>query len=294
VGTRENAIRRFPSHPHPTVCVRAAEIDCSADNASKTVARRFQLRKSGGVVALTTQGAGAWSREWQSMPEYPLLWSQTLRHVLPGLHADGLSARVDHALSGNLLLFARFSDTPSSTAFGFSQANRVQLSDRSATLGLNAAISQSVSNEFRLNGTWTTGNSIWATSSCYSDPLLFGANAPCVSFYRFAVGGLEPLLVGSSAGNGQHLWSVVDTVGIRRGGHEIRMGIDYHHRLNVAETASFCQRMPMGTLDFIEEPIRDESQCPSQNQCRIPRALLSTISQSWGGSRAVPKYLIRR
>ena len=42
-------------------------------------------------------------------------------------------------------------------------------------------------------------------------------------------------------------------------GSEITLGIDYHHRLSVAETASFCQRMPRGTLDFIEEPIRDES-----------------------------------
>lgn len=37
------------------------------------------------------------------------------------------------------------------------------------------------------------------------------------------------------------------------------LGIDYHHRLSVAEAASFCQRMPSGTLDFIEEPIRDET-----------------------------------
>lgn len=37
------------------------------------------------------------------------------------------------------------------------------------------------------------------------------------------------------------------------------LGIDYHHRLNVAETASFCQRMPSGTIDFLEEPIRDET-----------------------------------
>ncbi len=37
------------------------------------------------------------------------------------------------------------------------------------------------------------------------------------------------------------------------------LGIDYHHRLSVAETASFCQRMPRGTLDFLEEPIRDET-----------------------------------
>lgn len=37
------------------------------------------------------------------------------------------------------------------------------------------------------------------------------------------------------------------------------LGIDYHHRLSVAEAASFCQRMPAGTLDFLEEPIRDET-----------------------------------
>ena len=42
-------------------------------------------------------------------------------------------------------------------------------------------------------------------------------------------------------------------------GSEIVLGIDYHHRLSIAETASFCQRMPVGTLDFIEEPIRDET-----------------------------------
>ncbi|MBL8045063.1 MAG: mandelate racemase/muconate lactonizing enzyme family protein [Anaerolineales bacterium] len=42
-------------------------------------------------------------------------------------------------------------------------------------------------------------------------------------------------------------------------GSEIVLGIDYHHRLSIAETASFCQRLPSGTLDFIEEPIRDET-----------------------------------
>ena len=42
-------------------------------------------------------------------------------------------------------------------------------------------------------------------------------------------------------------------------GPEPVLGIDYHHRLSVAEAASFCQRMPSGTLDFLEEPIRDET-----------------------------------
>jgi galactonate dehydratase len=37
------------------------------------------------------------------------------------------------------------------------------------------------------------------------------------------------------------------------------LGVEYHHRLSVAEAASFCQRMPPGTLDWLEEPIRDET-----------------------------------
>ncbi|MGL6210351.1 MAG: mandelate racemase/muconate lactonizing enzyme family protein [Paracoccaceae bacterium] len=42
-------------------------------------------------------------------------------------------------------------------------------------------------------------------------------------------------------------------------GDQVVLGIDWHHRLSVAEAASFCQKMPSGTLDFLEEPIRDET-----------------------------------
>lgn len=42
-------------------------------------------------------------------------------------------------------------------------------------------------------------------------------------------------------------------------GKSVTIGLDYHHRLSIPETVSFLQRMPSGTLDFIEEPIRDES-----------------------------------
>ena len=37
------------------------------------------------------------------------------------------------------------------------------------------------------------------------------------------------------------------------------LGTDYHHRLSVAEAASLLQMLPPHTLDFIEEPIRDET-----------------------------------
>ena len=42
-------------------------------------------------------------------------------------------------------------------------------------------------------------------------------------------------------------------------GPDVVLGVDYHHRLSVAEAASFCQKMPRATLDFVEEPIRDET-----------------------------------
>ncbi|MGA1380527.1 MAG: mandelate racemase/muconate lactonizing enzyme family protein, partial [Schleiferiaceae bacterium] len=39
----------------------------------------------------------------------------------------------------------------------------------------------------------------------------------------------------------------------------IPLGVEYHHRLSVAEAAAFCQQVPAGTMAFLEEPIRDET-----------------------------------
>jgi galactonate dehydratase len=62
------------------------------------------------------------------------------------------------------------------------------------------------------------------------------------------------------------------------------LGIDYHHRLTVAEAASFCQKMPPGTLDFLEEPIRDE--CPEayeslRTMTDVPFAIGEEFASKW-------------
>lgn len=62
------------------------------------------------------------------------------------------------------------------------------------------------------------------------------------------------------------------------------LGVEYHHRLSVAEAASFCQRMPKGTLDFLEEPIRDE--CPEayealRRMTDVPLAIGEEFSSKW-------------
>jgi galactonate dehydratase len=67
-------------------------------------------------------------------------------------------------------------------------------------------------------------------------------------------------------------------------GSEAVVGIDFHHRLNVAETASFCQRMPSGTLDFLEEPIRDETPEAYEALRRmvdVPFAIGEEFSSKW-------------
>lgn len=67
-------------------------------------------------------------------------------------------------------------------------------------------------------------------------------------------------------------------------GPDIVLGIDYHHRLSVAEAASFCQRMPRGTLDFLEEPIRDETPEAYESlrtMVDVPFAIGEEFSSKW-------------
>lgn len=67
-------------------------------------------------------------------------------------------------------------------------------------------------------------------------------------------------------------------------GSEIVLGIDWHHRLSVAEAAGFCQRMPLGTLDFIEEPIRDETPdayATLRTLTQVPFAIGEEFSSKW-------------
>jgi len=46
---------------------------------------------NGFVMAFTSQGAGTWTREWISRPDYPLFWSQALRNFLPAAGQEGLN-----------------------------------------------------------------------------------------------------------------------------------------------------------------------------------------------------------
>ncbi|GAC1384157.1 MAG: galactonate dehydratase [Herpetosiphon sp.] len=67
-------------------------------------------------------------------------------------------------------------------------------------------------------------------------------------------------------------------------GSDLTLGVDYHHRLSIAETASFCQRLAPGTIDFLEEPIRDEAPeayAALRKMTAIPFAVGEEFSSKW-------------
>jgi galactonate dehydratase len=71
-------------------------------------------------------------------------------------------------------------------------------------------------------------------------------------------------------------------------GRKVTLGIDFHHRLSLAEAISFCHRMPRGTLDFLEEPIRDESPEAYETLRRsvdVPLAIGEEFASKW---QAIP------
>ena len=67
-------------------------------------------------------------------------------------------------------------------------------------------------------------------------------------------------------------------------GSEPVLGVEYHHRLSVAEAASFCHRLPRGAIDFLEEPIRDESPEAYESlrtMVDVPFAIGEEFSSKW-------------
>ncbi len=67
-------------------------------------------------------------------------------------------------------------------------------------------------------------------------------------------------------------------------GRDLCLGIDLHHRYSPAEIASFCNMLPPGTLDFLEEPIRSESPeayAMLRQMTNIPFAVGEEFASKW-------------
>jgi galactonate dehydratase len=79
--------------------------------------------------------------------------------------------------------------------------------------------------------------------------------------------------------------TAAELIAIRREfGPGLCIGVDLHHRLSVAEAASFCAMLPPGTIDFLEEPIRcetPEAYRTLRTMTNIPFAVGEEFASKW-------------
>jgi galactonate dehydratase len=80
------------------------------------------------------------------------------------------------------------------------------------------------------------------------------------------------------------IWSKTDK--------RVALGIDYHHRLSVAEAAQFCQMVPRGSLSFLEEPIRNENP-DAYATLRTMTDVPFAIGEEWPSKWAALPYIER-
>jgi galactonate dehydratase len=91
--------------------------------------------------------------------------------------------------------------------------------------------------------------------------------------------------------------SALRVIAVReRFGDGLMLGIDYHHRLSPAEAASFCQRLPDGALDYLEEPIRAENPgayAALRQLTTMPFAVGEEFSSKWQAAPFIERDLIQ-
>jgi hypothetical protein len=154
---------------------------------------------------------------------------------------DALSIRVDQRFNDRVGMFVRFNDSPSSQRFRSfpSQNNAYERNIRTVTMGSTQTFSSSVTNDFRLNYSYTRGLFLFEGievdgSKLPDNRILFPSFAPpetaSVSiFLGTGAAGISSanLTQGKTIGTKQRQWNLVDNMTVLRGNHEIKLGVDY-------------------------------------------------------------------
>jgi hypothetical protein len=156
---------------------------------------------------------------------------------------DSGSARIDYALNSKMTLFGRYVHSPSSTvahgSLGSINDTGITLSSDSGTVGFTNTISPTVNNDLRANFT-RTGLRESLTAPSFSGTLasLFPAGfaqppsgySPAdimlsFSFLGLGIPGLD--VAPAAANNRQGQFDIVDTLGVVKGYHTLKFGLDF-------------------------------------------------------------------
>lgn len=228
--------------------------------------------------------------------------SEWTGHIARPSRLDVGNVRLDHALSSHAMLFARYTEAPSSTEYGAPQANHVDFGWHSATIGLNVAGNPHLTQDLRINVSHAGADSAWSDadgsrlSACRLAELVFPTAPPCNALLRVYIGGIGQLLSGGVSRNTQGQINIVETLTWNRGAHLIRFGGDYRRLMPVRRGATTSinttatslaglltnQRFTIATSDAgMTRSLIEESSIFLQDTWRLDPRLTITYGLRW-------------
>jgi hypothetical protein len=167
---------------------------------------------------------------------------------------DAYSLRSDHRLSDKLNLFGRYNYSPSAIVqrgggvAPLSTVNSIRINTQTATLGISAAFSPNVANDFRINYSRTSASGVFAADG-------FGGAVPLASLpfpgtftpgdalFTFDIFSLQQgsFNVGKSERNEQRQVNLVDSLAVQSGTHSLKFGIDYRRLSPLNSPTAYIQ-----------------------------------------------------
>src|SRR5215471_11266490 len=169
---------------------------------------------------------------------------------------DSGSARIDYAVNSRVSLFARYVQSPSSTvahgSLGSINDTGIALHSHSGTVGLIHVISPAMNNDLRFNYTRSalresltapsfTGNLSTLFPAGFSQPPAGYSLDDMLLSFNFLGLGIPSLNIGRAASNNkQGQVDLVDTLGVSRGAHMLKFGLDFRQTDPTVSKAPFA------------------------------------------------------
>src|SRR5215831_5914650 len=168
---------------------------------------------------------------------------------------DSGSARIDYALNSKMTLFGRYVRSPSSTAahgsLGSINNTGITLASDAGTIGFTHTITPTINNDLRANYSHTglrqsltapsfTGTLASLFPAWFSQPpARYSPNDMMFSFGFLGLG-IPDLNIGPAAANNrQGQFDVVDTLGLVKGSHTLKFGVDFRVTDPTVRNASY-------------------------------------------------------
>jgi hypothetical protein len=195
------------------------------------------------------------------------------------------SLRLDHALTENITLFGRYSNSPSSNEFGSTQINQLNFRSWSGTVGLNWRAGAETVLDFRLNQSDSSGNSVWSgNAGCELLPVAaqFPFGAPtCDLLVRFQIGGVGQLVSGQEGRRLQRQFQFVQSAAWKRRTNALRLGVDFLQVVPERRDSSGTLSLIADDLSALENNNIWIGHSPAQNGSEPVRELSIWAQDTW-------------